>query len=241
MIEVLCGTVWECELAQACGADRIELNNGTPLGGLTPSFATFLRAKEKTSLPFMVMVRARGYGFSYNEDEFETMLYDAKLFLEQGAEGIVFGFLTEDRQIDIPRTKTMTDLIHSYGSEAVFHRAFDNVRDPYEAIEILIELGIDRILTGGQEHNAYDGIERLKDLHDKYGTKIKLLPGGGVTAENMKEILERTGIREIHGSFKHYVSDPTTHRLADNDKVSEYFVVDKDHLERAVRVYQSID
>lgn len=237
VIEVLCETVRGCIIAKECGADRIELNNATLLGGLTPTVGTLIEAKKHVDLPMVTMIRPRTGGFLYDEYEVEQMYFDAVQLLENGADGIVFGFLDIDRNVDVERTKRFADLAHQYGKEAIYHRAFDNVRDPYEAIEALIECGIERILTSGLQANAIDGVPLLKDLHEKYGDKIALLPGGGVVAANIKEILDNTGIPEIHGSFKEWISDPTSSRYSDIGKKREpdYFDVSREELEKAVQ------
>lgn len=108
------------------------------------------------------MLRPRGAGFNYSQEEIETILEDASLFLENGVDGLAFGFLNKNKAIDVEKTRLMTDLIHNYKKEAVFHRAFDLCVDLNKAIEVLIELGIDRVLTSGGAVNAIEGIENLK-------------------------------------------------------------------------------
>lgn len=235
-IEVLCGSVKDCIIAMECKANRIELNNGTLLGGLTPSLGTLIEAKKHVDIPIVTMVRPRSGGFLYDEYEVAQMMLDARLLLEHGSDGIVFGFLDSERNIDKNRTQQFTDLAHQYGKEAIFHRAFDNVRDPYESIEFLIECGVDRILTSGLGDTVEDGMELLQELHEKYGHLIELLPGGGVSPDNIKDLVTKTGIHDIHGSFKEWVTDPTTSRYRDKDKVQEpdYFNVSPQELIKAI-------
>ena len=127
LLEICCGSFEDVKTAWQNGADRVELNSALYLGGLTPSTANLICAKEQCSIPIVTMVRPRGGGFCYSQDEYETMLLDARILLEHGADGIAFGFLTEDHAIHRNRTQEMIDLIHSVGKEAVFHRAFDCV------------------------------------------------------------------------------------------------------------------
>ncbi|MEG0327475.1 MAG: copper homeostasis protein CutC [Erysipelothrix sp.] len=209
-IEVCAGSVRDCEIAQECGAHRIELNNGVHLGGLTPSIATLIKAKEVTRLPIVSMVRVRPGGFHYTPLEIETMYEDAKHLIKHGTDALVFGFLNADSSVDIETTKRFVDLCHESNVEAVFHRAFDRVDNPYSAIEALIDCKVDRILTSGLKSTAQEGLDLLGELQSKYGDKIELCLGAGVNAENAKELIERSGVTQLHGSFKGWYQDPTT-------------------------------
>lgn len=236
-VEVLCGSVEDCIVAQECGADRIELNNGTMLGGLTPSLATLILARQRVTLPIVTMVRPRSGGFCYDALEFEQMCLDAALLLEHGADGIVFGCLNEDRSINVEQTRLLIEIAKLKGKEAIFHRAFDSTSDPYQAIETLIELGIDRILTSGLKETAIEGSKLLRDLIEKYGDRIEILPGSGITHDNVLEVLEKTGAKQVHGSFKEWVSDPTTHLVSSNvQNAKDYFIVQEEYLKAVLNI-----
>lgn len=209
-IEVCAGNVQDCITAEKAGAHQVELNSAVHLGGLTPSLGTLILAKEKVSIPLFPMLRTRGGGFHYNDVEVETMRKDAHLFGEHKADGLVFGFLNKDNTVDAKLTKEFADICKSYNIDAIYHRAFDCTPDAIAAIETLIECGITRILTSGQTPSAYDGIELLAKLQKDYGDKIELVIGSGVNGDNAKEILERTGVHQIHASFKSWANDPTT-------------------------------
>lgn len=209
-IEICCGSYEDALAAYKGGAKRIELNQALHLGGLTPDVSALMLAKKNTDLEIVCMVRPRAAGFCYTDNEYEAMLIDLKLLLDNGADGIAFGFLTEDFEVDKTRTKEFIDIIHSYGKTAVYHRAFDCTKDPYSAIETLIELGADRILTSGQKAKAMDGKDLIKDLQIKYGDKIELLAGSGMNATNAKEMMEYTGISQVHSSCKSWREDVTT-------------------------------
>lgn len=211
VIEICCGSYEDCLNAQMGQADRIELNSALHLGGLTPAIGTVKLAKQKVHLPIICMVRPRGAGFNYTEAEYEAMLADAKALLEAGADGLAFGFLDENGNIDQKRNQTMIELVHSFHKEAVFHRAFDCVKDPYGAIEQLIRLGVDRVLTSGLQAKAYEGCQLIKELQEKYGQQIQILAGSGINASNAKDIMDQTGISQVHSSCKAWVKDPTTH------------------------------
>lgn len=210
MIEVCCGSYEDCVAADKGGAKRVELNSALSVGGLTPTLATLKRVKRDTDLKVICMDRPRAAGFAYSFSEFETMMEDAEVMLENGADGIAFGFLTEDGNICLPYVEKMVDLIHSYGKEAVFHRAFDVTPDPFQSMEILIDLGVDRVLTSGQKAKAMEGIDLIKQLQSQYGSQMEILAGSGMNAGNAMEMIETTGISQVHSSCKSYSNDPTT-------------------------------
>ncbi|NLC42564.1 MAG: copper homeostasis protein CutC [Erysipelothrix sp.] len=198
-IEVCCGSVEDVEIASQFPLASIELNSALSLGGLTPSLSTLVLSKERTDIPIITMVRARPGNFTYSPLEIETMYSDASLLLDNGADGIAFGFVTEDYQLDEYHTKVFTKLAHSRGRTAVFHRAFDCLVNPMEALVKLHELGVDRLLSSGQHLSAITGIAQLK----KYQALelIKLVAGAGITPANYQTIVQETGITYLHGSF----------------------------------------
>lgn len=210
IFEVCAGSVQDCINAQLGGADRVELNSALHLGGLTPSLAMLKLVKEKTSLKVICMDRPRAAGFCYDDVEIETMFEDAKILLENGADGISFGFLNSDATINVTETKKMVELIHQYQKEAVFHRAFDCVDDPMHAIKQLIDFGVDRILTSGLQPTAMQGASVLEKLQSAFGDQIELLAGSGINANNIRALKEQTGLHQFHGSCKEWCKDPTT-------------------------------
>ena len=210
LFEVCAGSVQDCINAQLGGADRVELNSALHLGGLTPSLAMLKLVKEKISLKVICMDRPRAAGFCYDDVEIETMFEDAKILLENGADGISFGFLNSDATINVTETKKMVELIHQYQKEAVFHRAFDCVDDPMHAIKQLIDCGVDRILTSGLQPTALQGSSVIAKLQSEFGNQIELLAGSGINANNIRTLKEQTGIHQFHGSCKEWCKDPTT-------------------------------
>ena len=239
VIEICAGSYQDCITAYKGGAQRVELNSALSVGGLTPSIATLKRVKKEACLKVICMVRIRAAGFCYDKEDIELMLEQAKLLLENGADGIAFGFLNEDGTIYEKATRQMIDLIHFYHKEAVFHRAFDITKDPFQAIETLINLKCDRILTSGQKSKAMQGVELIKELQEKYGQQIELLVGSGMNHKNIQEMKNYTKIKQVHSSCKGYRIDPTT----SNDSVSysyidntnQYDVVDFDLVEKLVK------
>lgn len=210
IVEICCGSYYDAKMAALGGAKRIELNSALHLGGLTPSLGTLKLVKKEFDLNVICMVRPRGAGFYYNEEDYKVMLEDAKMLMENKADGLAFGILNEHGEIDIERNKKMIEIIKQYQGTAVFHRAFDCVKDPYQSIELLIELGVDRVLTSGLQAKAFDGKELIKKLQDRYGDKIEILAGSGINAGNAKMMIETTGIHQVHSSCKDWLTDPTT-------------------------------
>ena len=240
IIEICCGSYDDALASYRGGAKRIELNSALYLGGLTPSLASLILTKKNTDLKVITMVRPRAAGFCYTSEEFETMKLDVTLMLENGADGVAFGCLTSDSEIDVKQTKEIVDIIKSFNKEVVFHRAFDCVRDVDKAMNILIELGVDRVLTSGLMPKAMDGIEMIKYLQDKYGDRIEILAGSGMNASNAKEMMDRTGISQVHSSCKGWRNDATTsgkyvnYCYAGDPHQNDYDVVDEELVRKIV-------
>ncbi len=230
LLEICCGCAEDIFAAAKGGADRAELNSALYLGGLTPSLGAFRRAKE-AGIPIMVMIRPRDGGFCYTEDEFETMLEDVGIFAAEGADGLVFGVLNPDGTIDTERNRL---LIEAAGErEKVFHRAFDVVPDWRKAIDELVELGFDRILTSGQAPTSIEGANTIGEMLDYAAGRIEILPGGGIRPHNIKSFLEKTGCTQVHASAGAVHIDFSCHAnraihfgAADNMPEDEYKLTD---------------
>jgi copper homeostasis protein len=182
--------------AQEGGADRVELCANLLEGGTTPSAGTIQLARERVAIGMNVMIRPRGGDFCYSDVEFEVMKLNVELAKKSGADGVVIGILRENGSVDTERTRQLVELAHP--SSVTFHRAFDMSRDPYEALEDLIGLSVNRILTSGQEISALEGLDLIADLIQKAGDRIIIMPGGGITERNIKRIIEQSTPREIH-------------------------------------------
>jgi len=237
-VEVCCGSVNDCITAEKCNADRIELNHALEMGGLTPSIGTLTEAKKYTTIPICCMVRPRGVGFSYTDEEFEAMLIDAKNLIKYGADGIVFGFLHDDGSIHVERTKKMVATIHP--KEAIFHKAFDSTNNLEESLKLLIDCGIHRVLTsGGASYpDISDGCKLLGNLIEKYGDQIEILPGGGVREHNVQEVLSLTKTNQIHMTAKHMLIDSSTTHYHTNGQLIDsyqYVAVSEDNLKKIMK------
>lgn len=233
VIEICCGSYEDALASYRGGAKRIELNSALHLGGLTPSLGTLRLVKQNTDLKVIAMVRPRGAGFCYSEADFESMKADTEILMENGADGIAFGCLDEDGNIHIEQTREIIDIIKRYHGEVVFHRAFDCVKNPFESMEKLIAMGVDRVLTSGLKAKAVDGMELIAKLQECYGDKIEILAGSGINAGNALNIVERTGIHQVHSSCKGWKEDSTTtgeevsYSYAEGIYRNDYDVVDE--------------
>jgi copper homeostasis protein len=200
LLEVAVASVEDALVAQEGRADRLELNAGLALGGLTPSLGTLIEVKSAVSLPVMVMVRPRPGGFAYSEGEFRVMQRDVDLALQHRADGVVFGILTANGQVDQERCRR---LVRQVGDRvAVFHRAFDVTPSPAIALEQLIDLGFRRVMTSGQEETAYNGARLIAELIGQAAGRIEVLPAGGINRFTVADVLARTGCNQVHASLR---------------------------------------
>ena len=207
LVEVCCGSADDVIEAKKAGADRVELNSDLFHGGLTPTVGSLLVAKRETGMKIMTMIRPREGGFCYTEAEFAVAIEDAKQLLANGSDGLVFGFLHTDGTIDVKRTAILAKLAYSAGKEAVFHRAIDVVPDWKQALDILIDLNITRVLTSGQEADVSNGTETVREMIRYAAGRIQILPGAGITARNYQRIVAETGTDQIHLAAHRSVAD----------------------------------
>jgi copper homeostasis protein len=195
VFEVCIDSVEAAIAAQEGGAHRVELCADLLEGGITPSAGTIHLARQRIDIGLNVIIRPRGGDFCYSDAEFEVMQHDIQLAKEAGANGVVIGILKEDGTVDEERTARLIQLARPLS--VTFHRAFDMARDPYRALETLIELGVDRILTTGQEMSPLEGLDLIAELVRRAGDRVIIMPGG-ITQRNIKKILEVSGAKEVH-------------------------------------------
>lgn len=234
--EVCANSVESCLAAQAAGADRVELCAGIPEGGTTPSYGDIATARElldRTRLH--VIIRPRGGDFLYSPLELRIMLKDIENARKLGADGVVFGCLTADGDIDINMTRQLVQA--AQGMSITFHRAFDVCRNPQKALEDIIELGCHRILTSGQQATAEEGITLLKQLHEAASGRIKLLAGCGVNEKNIARIAHETGITEFHFSARETLASSMRYH---NENVSMGGTVKIEEYSRPVTTEQRV-
>ncbi|NME66708.1 copper homeostasis protein CutC [Flammeovirga aprica] len=207
-LEICSYTVDSAINAQRGGADRIELCGGRLEGGTTPSVGMMKLVRKYVDIDVYPIIRPRGGDFFFTDLEFEEMLEDIKIAKESGMNGVVIGALTADAEIDVERCKALVDEAKPLG--VTFHRAFDMARDTEKALEDLITLGVDRVLTSGQMMTAPEGVKVLKDLVKQADGRIEIMAGSGVLPNNVKEIIENTGVTAVHSSASKLVDSQMT-------------------------------
>lgn len=200
IIEIATSDFATTKSAVAGGADRIELCANLAEGGTTPSYGTIKKCREAFDVLIYPIIRPRGGDFLYKDEEFEIMLHDVLRCKDLGCDGVVIGMLQADGTIDVIRNTKLVAAAYPMG--VTFHRAFDRCKDPFVAMEQIIEMGCERILTSGQVPSVTDGVELVAELNRKADGRIIIMPGSGVRKENIKTLAEQTGCVEFHSSLR---------------------------------------
>lgn len=200
LLEVIGFTIESCIAAQAAGAHRIELCDNPAEGGTTPSYGFIKAAREKLTIELYPIIRPRGGDFLYSDGEFSMMQTDISLCKALGCDGVVIGILNKDGTVDKKRCKKLVDLAYPMG--VTFHRAFDRTNDASKALEDIIEIGCERILTSGRVPNALDGAPAITALIKQAEDRIIIMPGSGIRSENIVALAEQTGAAEFHTSAR---------------------------------------
>lgn len=184
-------------------AQCVELCEALEVGGLTPSFGTLAKAADISFIPIRVLIRPRPGNYIYDEEEVEIMKTDIMLCKKLGFEGVVVGALDEDGKLDVTALQALMEA--GEGLKFTFHRAIDACVDPFEAVERLIGLGFDKILTSGGKPTALEGVPMIAEMQLRYGDKIGIMPGGGINLGNVQDIVNQTGVTNCHASLSHWV------------------------------------
>ena len=201
-LEIIGFNIESCRVAQAAGANRIELCANAPEGGTTPSYGFIKAARQILSVELYVMIRPRGGDFLYSDAEFQIMKTDVALCKALGCDGIVTGLLSADGSVDTARCRQLVEL--AYPMSVTFHRAFDRVSHPFKALEDIIATGCERILTSGQKPTAIEGADMIKRLIEQADERIIIMPGSGVRADNIAAIASQTNAVEFHTSARKF-------------------------------------
>ena len=198
-VEICVASIDGALAAARGGADRIELNSGLALGGVTPSIGLARKVVTEVDIPVISMLRPRESGFNYSENEFDVMRRDLDALLEAGVAGIAFGVLTADGSVDTARCER---LISQMGDrEPVFHRAFDVVKDADAALQSLMDLGVKRVMTSGLAATAAEGSDRIRELIQVAGDSVGILAAGGVRSHNVAQLIAKTGCQHVHAAL----------------------------------------
>lgn len=212
-LEICCASITSALAARDGSADRIELCDNLYEGGTTPSAGMIKTARELLDIGIHVMIRPRGGDFLYSDDEFRIMKEDVLMAKSLNADGVVFGILTPDGEIDTARCSELISLARPM--KVIHHRAFDVTLDPFKSLETLISLGFDILLTSGQKESVPEGIDLIERLVRQANGAIRIMPGSGVNEKNILEIIEKTGVRDIHMTLRNEVRSSMQHTRED--------------------------
>lgn len=216
LLEIAANSLGSALAAQAGGADRVELCANLVEGGTTPSHGTLAVTRDRLHIPLYALIRPRTGDFCYAVADIEVMLRDIETFVALGCDGVVIGALDVEGDVDIPTCRTLIAAAAPLG--VTFHRAFDAARDQIGALQTIIELGCERVLTSGGEAVALAGVERIAELVEQAASRLVVMAGAGVNASNVREIVERSHVRELHASARGLRASPSRHR---NDNLPE--------------------
>ncbi|MEM1322883.1 MAG: copper homeostasis protein CutC [Bacteroidota bacterium] len=201
MVLEICANSYSSALrAQQAGAHRIELCSNLPVGGTTPSAATIRLCRRQLQIPIHVLIRPRPGDFCYDAEDVELIGEDILFCKSEGLDGVVIGGLQPDGQIDLQATRRWIDLARPLS--VTFHRAFDKTPDPLRALDQLIELGVDRLLSSGQRPTAYEGRQLLGKMVERAAGRLEILAGAGLNANNVAALVQASGVREVHLSAR---------------------------------------
>ena len=243
-IEICAQSITSAVAAQEGGADRIELCTALEVGGLTPSPATMLEAKRLLTIPVCVLIRPRSGDFIYSDLEFDCIKRDVAWCKQNGMDGVVIGILTKNGTIDVPKMKELLGIARPM--QVVCHRAFDQTPDAGEALEQLISLGFDRVLTSGQAKNVVVGRDILRGLVEQSNGRITIMPGNGVNPDNLKDLILYTKATDFHTSAKHTVKSPmptfenSISFNLEGGRENDYFETDVVIVKEVVRIAQTL-
>ena len=234
----ICSNNWRsAQAADKAGADRIELCSALGEGGVTPSAGLILQCVNALSLKIHVLIRARAGDFHYNSEEIRIMENDVKFCKENGVDGVVIGFLNTDGSIDKSLTKEFIDLARPM--KITFHRAFDRCKDPLAALQDLIDLEVDYILTSGQKAEAIKGTDLLKDLVTKSQGKIKIMAASGVRTHLLPLLMEKTNAHAYHLSSRTLTPSKMAYKKTSTHLGDKEYMVDTQNindLKKAIRI-----
>jgi copper homeostasis protein len=224
LIEICVDSVASALAAERGGAQRVELCGDLLEGGITPSLGLLDAVRASISIALHTIIRPRAGDFCYSEEEFDVMRRDIALAKRAGANGVAVGVLDFSGRVDISRTRLLIELARPMS--VTFHRAFDVSADLHQSLEDVCEAGADRVLTSGGEQDALAGIDLIRKLVQSSRARISIMAGSGITAKTVPQILERTGVREVHAGLGTPVTNPMLQR---NGRVSLRKTHTQDH------------
>ena len=231
-LEAIGFNIESCTIDQLAGAHRIELCDNPGEGGTTPSYGFIKAARKNLQIDLFPIIRPRGGDVLYSDDEFEVMKADVKICKELECDAVVIGMLYSDGTVDKKRCSQLVELAYPLG--VTFHRAFDRVADPLKALEDIIDVGCERILTSGLQPNALDGAEMIASLIKQANERIIIMPGSGVRSDNIIELAKKTGATEFHSSARMYINSNMTYTNAAMKENMQSVSVDEEEVKNII-------
>lgn len=237
-LELIGFTLESCRQAQALGAHRIELCDNPGEGGTTPSYGFIQSARRIFDGELYPIIRPRGGDFLYTTDEWRTMQSDVEICKQLGCDGVVIGMLHADGTVDKERCARLVELAYPMG--VTFHRAFDRTAEPFRALEDIISIGCERILTSGQRPNAMEGAPLIAELIQKAGDRIIIMPGSGVRADNIAVLAQQTSAVEFHTSARTNLDSSMTYQNEAMQEKMKSVALDEEEVRSIIATLQSI-
>jgi copper homeostasis protein len=238
LLEVIAFDIESCLLAEASGANRIELCDNPSEGGTTPSFGLIQQARKNTFIELYPIIRPRGGDFLYSPQTFEIMKADVLACKQLGCDGVVLGLLQADGSIDQSSTSELVALAYPMG--VTFHRAFDRTPDPFEALEAVIQTGCERILTSGLQPTALEGLQLISELVEKAAERIIIMPGSGIRSDNIAQIVAVTKATEFHSSARMQLQSPMQYSNPNMKEKLHHTSIDAAEVQKLVQVLQQV-
>ncbi|GAB3905676.1 copper homeostasis protein CutC [Mucilaginibacter boryungensis] len=246
-LEVCANSATSAIAAQNGGAARVELCNNLYQGGITPSHGHILVARKHLHIKLYTLIRPRSGDFLYTKEEFQVMLSDVRQSIALGCDGIVVGILNKDGSVDMERNSQIVNMARQHGLGVTFHRAFDVCADKEKALEDLIHIGFERLLTSGGKSNVIEGARNVKNLLDQANGRISIMPGGGISEKNVADLVHYTGVKEIHSSARALVNSQMEYRndsiMMGTRYVDEYAIYETSPkvVQNLIRLANSVD
>lgn len=216
LLEIAANSLDSALAARKGGADRIELCANLGEGGTTPSRGTIAVTRDRVDVALYVLIRPRTGDFCYDDADVEVMLRDIETCVAAGCDGVVIGALDVEGDVDVSTCRTLIDAARPLG--VTFHRAFDAARDQIGALHAIMELGCERVLTSGGEASALDGAARIAQFVEHAGSRLVVMAGAGIDARNVRDVVGRSHVREVHASARRVRVSPSSHR---NDRLPD--------------------
>jgi copper homeostasis protein len=239
ILEVCANSATSAVAAQQGGATRVELCENLAEGGTTPSYGQIILARKQLHIKLYVLIRPRRGDFLYSDLEFEVMQADIRTCIEAGCDGVVIGILKADGTVDKERCTELVRLARQWGLGVTFHRAFDMCADQFQALEDIIDMGCERILTSGGKSTAMEGATVIAHLVEKAAGRIAIMPGSGITENNVADLVHFTGVTEVHSSARVKIAGGMQYQndhILLNDGLTDEYSVDVTSAERVKEI-----